>query len=163
MNPPRPHAAYKLLTVLLLAEISTLHALVIDRISLLNLYPGVDNGNQMDVLGLHLLHKPGEIGELALVHRKILKPLHVVNIHVHTVKRHPGVPVFLHHLADIFFVFIAPPALAISKSPLGRDIASADNLSELPYHLPQVVPLQDIQVKSSLVHGDSDPVSVRVT
>ena len=162
MNTAWPHAAYKLGSVLFFTEIAFFHSLLIDLIAFLDLDAGVNNGNQMNILLLHLLYKLREIRELVFIYRKILEPLHVVDIHIHAVQGHLIVPVLPNHPADILRVLIAPPALSVSHGPFRRNIASSYGVAKLLYHLPQVISLQNIKSKPAMGHGHGHKLPVAV-
>ena len=82
-----PHADDEILPVFILAEITVRLALLIDIIAVFLLHPGINDRDQMDILLLHLLYKALKIRKGLPVDRKILVPLHVINIKVNAVQR----------------------------------------------------------------------------
>ncbi len=71
-----------------LAEVAFFNAFFIDRIASFYFDSGIDNGNEMNLLVLHLLDKVLKIRfEFVPVQGEVLKILHVVNIHVDHVYR----------------------------------------------------------------------------
>ena len=82
-----PNADDEVISVFVLAEITVRLAFLIDVIAVFLLHAGINDRDQMDILLLHLLYKALKIRKGLPVDRKILVPLHVINIKVNAVQR----------------------------------------------------------------------------
>ena len=154
MGVSRPYRRHKIAAVLLLAEVSALFALLTDRISLLNLHARVNNGNQSDVLLLHLLHELRKVLKVFFVQSEILITLHIVNIHIDHVKGNLILAVSCGNLPEILLCPVAPPALSVPESKFRRDIASSDDPPELPDNVVSALALDHIQIQVRRLTGD---------
>ncbi len=67
MRIPGPYRRHEIAAVLALTEVTVLHALLIDVISLFHLHARVDDRNQTDIPVFHLLHKGRKILEILLI------------------------------------------------------------------------------------------------
>ena len=63
MRPSRPHSSHKVGAVLLLAEVAGRFSFLVDRVAILDLDAGVDDGDQVDALLFHVRSQGGQIRE----------------------------------------------------------------------------------------------------
>ena len=158
MGPARPYGSYKFFAVFLLTEIPLGFSLFVDIISILNFYPGINNGNQMDVLGFHFIHKCLEVREILFIYCKVFEGFHVVNIHVQHIHRNVIFSVLSHHFTEILCCLIAPAALSETKSKFRRNIASSDDFTELFHNIVGRSSFYDIKVQIRIFTGDIQTV-----
>ena len=104
MRFSRPYGAYKRRAVFFFAEISLLHAFLIDGISLLHLYSGIDDRNQMDALFFQIIYQSRKIRESFPGNGKVFVAFHIVDVHVNGVQREPVLCVGFGHFPEVRFV-----------------------------------------------------------
>src|SRR5699024_5824778 len=129
----RPHCGNKITAVFSLAEITVFYALLIDVISFFNFYPRVNNRNKADMLVFHFLYKRRKVFKIT-VHGEIFVRVHIVDIHIDHIQRKVAAAVALRDFFEILPGFIAPAALSEAEREFWRNIASADDVTELFYN-----------------------------
>ena len=159
----RPHADDKVLAVLILAEVAFLMSLVIDAVALFALDGGVDDRDQVDVALLHLLDKALEIREPFAIDSEVLEPLHIVDVEVDHVDRDARLFVLVRDGGDVLAVDIAPAALTVAEAPDRRDVALADQRTELAHDIAQGVGFDDVYFEMQLLGGDRQHIGIGVT
>ena len=130
-----PYCCCERFTVFPFAEISVCHSFFINRIALFDFHPCINNRNQMNMLFFHFTDKFRKVGKCLSVNRKVLKMIHIIDIHIDTVKRNIIFSVLFYDLSYICSVLISPTALSETKSPFWRNIASADQSPKFMHDL----------------------------
>ena len=149
----RPYCRYEVASVFPLAEVAVLYTFFVYIIAVLDFYACVDNRNKTDMLIFHLLYESGEIPEI-IIYGKILVGIHIIDIHIDHIQRNVILTVALGNLFKIFFCLISPAALAEAEGEFRRDIAVADNLTELLYDLVRGITIDNIQCKVGILAGN---------
>ena len=129
--PTRPYCAHKIAAFCIFAEVVFLHALFINAVAVLDLDTGINDGNQMDALCLHIGSQSLQIRETLFIHGEVLVALHVVDVQIDAVQGNAGSLVLCSDFPDICLIFITPAALSVAECPERRNIASADDPTEL--------------------------------
>ena len=136
VHQARPDCPHKVISLGIFTEITSRLTRLIDRITGLNFDAGINNGYQVDMLFGQFLSQAPQIREARGIHGEIPVVLHIVDIEINTVQRDAVFPMASGHRTDICFGGIAPPALAIAESPLGRDVTAANEGAESADNLP---------------------------
>ena len=162
MYPSRPYSGHKIFSIFFFTEVALFYTFFVDRIPLFNFYSRVDDRYQVNMLFLHFFYKFRKSGESFIVQGKVFKTFHIVDIQINAVQRNIQFPVSLFNFPDVLFRLISPAALTESKSPLGRNIAAANHITELFYDIFQILSINIVQIHIPAVHGDHNCILLGV-
>ena len=144
MCPTWPYSCREIASVCLLAEKLIIFSFLIYIIAFFYLYTCIYYRNKPYSLLTHFMNKVFEIRKSLLAHGEILISVHIVYIHINSIKRDMIFPVILHNFTNLVFRVIAPSALLETECPFGSNIASAYHFSELLYYIIGTCSIYDI-------------------
>ena len=147
MRPARPYTCHEITSIFPLAEISSLHTFLIDLIAVLDLHGGIDNRHQMNSFLQKSPDQPFKIRKTLPINREILIPLHIINVKSNGIQGQGKFLIPPGHLFHVFFTAVSPAALLVSKCPERSQVASSDQLAELPDDLKGAFPFDHIKPK----------------
>ena len=133
----RPYCIDIDLTLRCRCKIAVLHTFVVNRISLFQLYTGIDNRHNLDTILRQIRNHLFRI-RIALLIRcpgKYLVVIHIIDIQMNDIA---GDFAFSHvgnNIPDFFLRHIAPAALMIAKGPLLRNRNRTCQISIIAKHL----------------------------
>ena len=158
-----PYSNNKVFPVFILAKVAVRLTFFVDVIAIFLFYTTINNGNEMNVFLPHLFDKLFKISEAVPVNRKVLIPLHIINVQIDTVDRDVMFFIFGCYLTHFLCRVIAPTTLPITKCPAGSNIASSDQFTELVHHILVGRCLNQINFIVLLFHGNTEIIDVGVT
>ena len=162
MHTPGPYRPDEILTLCVLAEVIVSHSFLVYIVACFDLHTCVNDGYQPDALCPHILYQLSQIRETLRIYSEILIPLHVVNVQVNAVKWNAGSLILLRHLPHVLLILITPAALTVAKCPEGRNVASADELSELLDNVFFVLTGDDVNCQVIFFCPDLHPIAVGI-
>ena len=153
MGVSRPYSRNEITTVFSFAEVIVFYTFFVNFVAFFHLDTSINDRDQAKFLVFHFLYKFREIREVFLINCKVLKILHVVNIHVDHVDRDMILAISFCHCTEVFFCCITPAALSKTESELRRNVAAADHTTELFYDVVSIFSFDDIDIQICIFAG----------
>ena len=125
----RPHLPRVVDPAVCLTKYVVFQAILVDRISRLELYPRIDNGHHSKSIFLELPEHTPHIGKRLLVPREHPVLVHILDIEPERVAGNLVFPVLAGQIGYHLLVVGMPSALVVSESPYGRSRHAAGEIA----------------------------------
>ena len=141
-----PDCRHKGSSVGLFAEVSLFQPLSASGVVGVNAHAGIDDGHQPDALRFQVCGELCKVWKTFLVYGEIGIVLHILDVHTDHVQRQVVLLVLACNFPYVLLSLVAPAALCQTECPPGRDVAAADEGTELPADLIFVPAGEEIQI-----------------